>query len=93
MGMYWLKPLQKHQFEFTLKDTVLAATSMILVSLSIISYSYAVKYGTPSTCQAIENIRSIVQMLLGIVLMKLVPNYFQVIGLVIGFAAILMIVR
>ena len=89
--LYWYEYLV-NDFEYTLEDTALASLQMFLITVGIISISYAISYGKAAPIQAIENSKVVVQTLLGIIFLDRIPNWIQTIGLVIGITGVLIII-
>lgn len=81
-----------NQFEYTLTDIILMASSVVLISIAAVCFSFAFQYGSASTVQILENCKYFVQMILGIAYLDLIPNYWEIVGLVCGFSGVLVIV-
>lgn len=89
--LYW-KELLVDDFPYTVKDTILSGMTMVLITLGVVSFSYAIQFGTAAAVQAVENTKAIVQMILGIIILGLIPNLYQIVGLISGLIGVLCIV-
>lgn len=89
--MYMVE-LKQNGFPYTVMDTVAASAQMTLITLGIICFSFACQFGKAAPVQAVENSKAIVQMILGIIIMKRYPNAIQGAGVAAGVIGVLVIV-
>ena len=77
---------------FTIENCLKSNLSILLVTIAINSFSYAMKYGKGGSVQAIENMKNVVQTLLGALLGGDVPTTLEILGLISGFVGVMIII-
>ena len=71
---YWYE-LYVNEFPYTVVDTVQASAQMVCIMTGAISMSYSVMYGVAASSSAIENSKTIIQTLYGIIFLSRIPNW------------------
>ena len=74
---------EKHKI-FTSKDIIYANLGIFFVTISIVSGTFAMKYGKPETCQAIDCLKVIFMTGIMIPVSGLIPSLVQVVGMLCG---------
>ena len=84
--------LLKNPDTFTLQNCIESNASVVCVTVAINAFSMAMKYGKGGSVQAIENMKNVVQTLLGAILMQDIPGTLEIFGLIVGFVGVLIII-
>lgn len=73
-------------------DMVIATGCVSLVCLGVIFLGKGLQYGKAGSVQAIENAKTIVQTLMGVIFLGQIPNVVQICGLCTGLIGVFVII-
>ena len=77
---------------FTARDIVMANLSILNVTISITCFTHALKCGKGGVVQAVDNLKVIVQTVLGVVITGIVPSVVQIVGMLCGLIGVFIII-
>ena len=78
--------------EYELMDVFIATVVVVLVTLGVIFFSRSLQCGIAGPVQAIENSKTIVTTLMGMIFLSQIPNLIQWFGLISGLLGVIVIV-
>jgi len=77
---------------FTLDQIVRSNLQFCVIVMGQLSFTFAMRYGKGGIVQAIENQKTVLQTLWGVLINQVVPGYIEVIGMLVGVSGVILIV-
>ena len=79
--------------EFSVEDMLKANASLLLVTIAINCFSFAIQCGKGANVQAIENMKTVVQTVIAAIVAQSIPGYLEIIGLAVGLSGVFLIIK
>ena len=62
--------------------------NFVLITIAVNCFSFALKFGKGANVQAISSMNSLVQTVIAAIIVKRMPNYLEISGLVVGLSGV-----
>jgi drug/metabolite transporter (DMT)-like permease len=89
---FFIAEFCKETIIYSVMDLVIATGCVTLVCLGVVFLGKGLQYGKAGSVQAIENAKTIVQTLMGVIFLGQYPNVIQICGLCTGLIGVFVII-